>query len=144
MNYLQNISQLAYDGFREFTERPLKHSLDALKDYWDIVPAVVLGLSWGEYGDALFGDYRGLAMIGGPFLGVIPAKIMESSDETKGDRWSRNFATYGASAFISADISDQSPLFLEVSNKLLELFVLAGIWAGEHERRRHRLEEIVA
>ena len=142
MKYLQNISQLAYDGFREFTEHPVRYSLDALKNYWDVVPAVVLGLSWGNQGDSLFRDYRPFAMVGGCFFGIIPAIIMESSDETRQDRTARDFALYWAGALTSSDMFHQSSLVVETVNKVADILPLAGVWACEHERKRHRLEDI--
>jgi len=143
MSYLDDLSQYAHDGFREFTEHPVDYTLDAMTGFWDLVPPIALALAWTPHGEIL-GEYQAAVAVGGsalvPFICCISGS--EESNEAKGYRIRRNLAAWFSTIAIASDISHDGTFLGEIGDKFVDSLGLGGFVVMEHARRdTSRVEE---
>ena len=120
---LQQTSQYAMDGLREFSEHPIKYSSRALKefvtDYWDLGLAIASGLAWTPYGKDIYNPELQPYVAGlGPIVSMAAGGWMHLKEAEKaGDRVTRNGLSFLATlGFGNSSLSSGKLDLLSVAN----------------------------
>ena len=150
---LQEISQYAMDGLKEFSNHPVKYSSKALKDlvrdYWEVPVVATAGFAFTPGGDdllnKLFEGYKSPGLFQSFYLAssIGLAGLMGGSIRDRvlhyipGHRDSRDRNLFaGLTAFlIGIDLGAENPRFVvELGMKLTEAASFAGFALWEYER----------
>ena len=146
---IENINQYLIDGLREFSEHPVKYTLDIVKDYWDLGIAVGCGLAWTQYGNELYGNIadhvRLYSLFPFPVATAIASKISREnfySDRCM-DRFVRNFYMGLFTLMTGVDIGNkEEAFFVDVGNKAIELLLFTAVITMDIHRKKSNRETI--
>lgn len=112
------------DSNYKFSENPVQYSLslgrNIVRDYWDIVPAILGPIAFNDTGNEIFGDPRFLLMIGGPTLSAIYG-LRDSVD-----RLNRNMNACVVSFAGSTAFMNETPVGETIIE--LSLYALAAVF----------------
>jgi len=141
MKLLQNINQALNDGIREFSEHPVKYSLNSLKglirEGYDAGIAVGAGLAWTQYGESIYGEHQITAMLYGPILTAATSLLGRNQSEGS-NAFYRNMALGLTTFFVGNDISAKEGVFSELFYKTFEVFFGSIAVSSELFRREDK------